>query len=128
MNFNDKIYDLLSDKDATFIKLKYPDRKTMFKAFLDYFNVTQEQIHDILGDGRIEPMFVEFCKDAMSEKKLKHSITAKAVRELREAKGISMHEAKMILVRENLSLEVCAAETVEDLKSVLLAILEDNVL
>jgi translation elongation factor EF-Ts len=50
-------------------------------------------------------------------------ITAESVRELRDAQGCSMMEAKEILVKQQIVETVQQAETLEDLKPVLLWIL-----
>ena len=50
-------------------------------------------------------------------------ITAKSVRELRDAQGCSMMEAKEMLVKQQMVETVQQAKTLEDLKPVLLWIL-----
>lgn len=62
----------------------------------------------------------------MAEYSVGKSYDAHEVRVLRERKGVSIEEAKEILDGEALSREVAKAETVEDLKYVLQALIDKN--
>ena len=125
MKFSDNVYNLLSTKDATFIKLKFASLEDLFNAFLEYFNLDQGQLKALMstGDTKIDPMFKEFCDHVINGKK-EIKVTSALVKEEREKLGISMFDAKRNVMKR-LTLEaIDDAKTVEDLKPILKVIVE----